>query len=123
MATGFTGIEEKHVTAIAATLMDPRLKKIPFTSDGTVERMKQRIISDASALAASGTEPPTEEAKSVVGTQNPVWKVFEEQAAASRSKNHLTMHFLSWSSILNCQFRQGRRIHSYGENRTQMYFP
>ena len=59
MATRFIGIEEKYVTAIA-TLMDPRFKKIPFTSDGTVERMKQRIISDASALAASGPEPPTE---------------------------------------------------------------
>ena len=94
MATRFTGIEEKHVTAIA-TLMDPRFKKIPFTSNGTVERMKQRIISDASALAASGPEPPTEEAGSVVGTRNPVWKVFEEQAAASRSRNHPTINAFS----------------------------
>ena len=50
MATRFANIEEKGVVAIA-TLLDPRFKIIPFSSDSAVERMKQRIISDASAMA------------------------------------------------------------------------
>ena len=49
MATRFANIEEKGVVAIA-TLLDPRFK-IPFSSDSAVERMKQRIINDASAMA------------------------------------------------------------------------
>ena len=99
MATRFAGIEEKNVLAIA-TLMDPRFKKIPFSSDSAIERMKQRIISDASAFAQALAEPATAQQdleNSAVPTENPVWEVFDEQAAlsTSRSRNNPNINALS----------------------------
>ena len=95
MATRFANIEEKGVVAIA-TLLDPRFK-IPFSSDSAVERMKQRIISDASAMAPQsqptdqqqGSEDPDS------ATSNPVWELFEEQAVASASRIRPSISALS----------------------------
>lgn len=80
--------------------MDPRFKKIPFSSDSAIERMKQRIISDASALAQALAEPATAQQdleNSAVPTENPVWEVFDEQAAlsTSRSRNNPNINALS----------------------------
>ncbi len=58
--------------------------------------MKQRIISDASAMS-SVPELPTEQIEDCVGTRNPVWEVFAEQAAESlsQSRNHPSITALS----------------------------
>ena len=75
----------------------PRFKKIPFSSDSAVERMKQRIISDASAMAPQsqptdqqqGSEDPD------LATSNPVWELFEKQAVASTSRIRQSISALS----------------------------
>ena len=88
MASRFgSGMEDKKVIAIA-TLLDPRFKKIPFHDRGAVERMTRQIITDAITL----TSPPDEEAteqqtpNSSSASKNPVWEVFDQQAADAMTR-------------------------------------
>ena len=46
LATRFAYMENKGVIAVA-TLLDQRLKKIPFKSESSVEKKARRIIGDA----------------------------------------------------------------------------
>lgn len=83
MGQRFMSIEDKNVLAIS-TLLDPRFKKIPFSSEGTVARMSRQIITDAAALTGQSqidTAPPTRPPPS----SNSVWEVFDQQVAASTS--------------------------------------
>ena len=87
MVTRFANIEEKGVIAVA-TLLDPRFKKIPFTSESLVEKMAWQIISDAAALASTGgndadlptsTQCPQTDSSST----SAVWQFFDSQVTAS----------------------------------------
>ena len=89
MASRFISIEDRSVLAIA-TILDPRFKKIPFSSDSTVQRMSRQIISDAAAMI----EPPLGETEEQQQMElptpddprcNPVWEVFDQQVASRAS--------------------------------------
>ena len=89
MASRFISIEDRSVLA-KATILDPRFKKIPFSSDSTVQRMSRQIISDAAAMI----EPPLgengEQQQMELPTPddprcNPVWEVFDQQVASCAS--------------------------------------
>ena len=96
MTTRFgPNMEEKTVMAIA-TLLDPRFKKIPFRDARAIDKMTQRIVSDAKALyqetqqqqnehtpsATVHNDPPTTSQSGC----NPVWEIFDQQAAESTSR-------------------------------------
>ena len=105
MTTRFgPNMEEKTVMAIA-TLLDPRFKKIPFRDARAIDKMTQRIVSDAKALyqetqqqqnehtpsATVHNDPPTTSQSGC----NPVWEIFDQQAAESTSRRVPTITALS----------------------------
>ena len=80
-------MEEKGVITVA-TLLDPRFKKIPFTSESLVEKMARQIISDAAALASTSgndadpstsTQCPQTDSSST----SAVWQFFDSQVTSS----------------------------------------
>ena len=86
ISTRFANIKDKAVLAVA-TLLDPRLKKIQFSS--AEDKMTRQIINDASALTplppandGEQTQPNSESTSS----SNQVWNDFDKQAANSTSR-------------------------------------
>ena len=84
-----SNMEEKNVLAIA-TLLDPRFKKLPFSSESSVEKMSRQIISDATTLSSQLEETvdqSTSQAQAVSTTG--IWEFFDLQAAQSTSRRAL----------------------------------
>ena len=94
MASMFGGMEEKPILAVA-TLLDPRFKKIPFSRNSTIEKMKRLMVDDAASLStgsiARADDQPanTTPQQSHSTTSNPVWDIFDEEAVNSTSMRTL----------------------------------
>ena len=90
-----SNMEEKSVLAVA-TLLDPRLKKIPFSNNGAVERMTRQIVNDATTLTTYNPQGQQTQTTSTSTsndsiTPNPVWEAFDIEAAESTSRQTPTI--------------------------------
>ena len=89
----FLGVENLHVCA-AATLLDPRFKKLAFSDTSSIDRVVSRIQTELTDLDSPHSSPSTEDETSSVqqsGKNSPdLWELFDAKVAEASSKRSST---------------------------------
>ena len=91
----FSNIESMHVLAVA-TLLDPRFKKVAFSSNASIDQAQRRLISEMTiALSTSTDEEPDGQHQPETtdnGTSNyneELWKNFDDKVLAAYDHRNL----------------------------------
>ena len=98
MKKRFSNIESVPLFALA-TLVDPRFKKVAFTSVSSCYQGQSRLISEMSPLAPSTpSQPPQEAPENSVDYNKELWKKFDDMVAAAH--NHQSV---STEATIECR--------------------
>ncbi|XP_003388406.1 PREDICTED: zinc finger BED domain-containing protein 1-like [Amphimedon queenslandica] len=81
----FSSLETSYVTS-ATALLDPRFKKIPFSSSTYIEQTTNRIVGEMAALPTTADSLPDDQSESDAHvTSSSLWSSFDEKVAQSTS--------------------------------------
>ena len=80
----FLSVETVHACA-AATILDPRFKKLAFTTAQAIDQVSRRLQSEISELDSPQSSPDTEEAETPMQCGTGLWELFDVRVAQAMS--------------------------------------
>ena len=85
MRKRFLGMEDNIIIA-AATLLDPRFKKLAFTDQGAAEQATTKIVNDAIiSISSRSTTQCAQNSPTSNSDSNPVWQYFDHRVSEASS--------------------------------------